>query len=264
MRGGWPLIVSAQYRRSWELLYLLTARDLKLRYQDTVLGFVWSVLKPLLLGLVLYVVLKHVIRVHTNAPYQLVLLTALFPWTWFQTSAMMAAPAIANNGNLIKKVHFPRYVLPFATVTNNLVHFLLTLPIITIFILASGRHPSWSWIIGIPILTALELALLLGTVLIVSSIDVFFRDLEHLLEVFLNLMFYGTPIIYELGAAGHYRNVFLINPLTSLIEGWRNLFIYNHIPTPVDLWPCIAFTVVVLIAGSFIFGRLEGSFADAL
>ena len=162
MRGGWPLIVSAQYRRSWELLYLLTARDLKLRYQDTVLGFVWSVLKPLLLGLVLYVVLKHVIRVHTNAPYQLVLLTALFPWTWFQTSTMMAAPAIANNGNLIKKVHFPRYVLPFATVTNNLVHFLLTLPIITIFILASGRHPSWSWLVGIPILTALELALLLG------------------------------------------------------------------------------------------------------
>lgn len=221
-------------------------------------------LKPLLLGAVLYFVLKRFVKIETDAPYQLVLLTALFPWTWFQTSTLMAAPVIAHNGNLIKKVHFPRYVLPFSTVANNMVHFLLTLPIITVFILASGREPSWNWLIGIPMLTLLELALLMGTVLIVSSIDVFFRDLEHLVEVFLNLMFYATPIIYPLYKAGHYRNLLLVNPMTSLIEAWRNLFIYNKLPTLVDLWPCLVFTLVAVIVGSFIFGRLEKGFADAL
>ena len=228
------------------------------------LGFVWSVIKPLLLGLVLYVILSHVAKIQTDIPYQLVLLPALFPWSWFQTSALMATPAIANNGNLIKKVHFPRYVLPFATVANNMVHFLLTIPIIMVIVLVAGFRPNYTWLIGIPLLTLVELALLLGTVLIVSSIDVYFRDLEHLLDVFLTLGFYMTPIIYPISALGRYRNVALINPMASLIEAWRNLFARNELPTPVDLWPCLVFTVVAVLVGSFVFGRLEKGFADVI
>lgn len=221
-------------------------------------------LKPLLLGAVLYFVLSRLARIHTDVPYQLVLLPALFPWAWFQTSALMAAPVIAHNGNLIKKVHFPRYVLPFSTVANNMVHFVLTLPIITIFVVASGRHPSPNWLIGIPLLTLVELALLMGTVLIVSSIDVYFRDLEHLMDVFLNLLFYMTPIIYPLSMAGRYRKLLLANPMASLIESWRNLFVHNSLPGPLDLWPCLVFTVAAVLIGSFVFGRLERGFADAL
>jgi len=222
------------------------------------------VIKPLLLGLVLYVIISHVAKVETDLPYQLVLLPALFPWSWFQTSAIMAAPAIANNGNLIKKVHFPRYVLPFATVANNMVHFLLTIPIIAIIVLASGREPNWTWLIGIPLLTLVELLLLMGLVLFVSALDVYFRDLEHLLDVFLNLGFYMTPIIYPISALGKYQKVALINPMASLIEAWRDLFVYNRLPTPVDLWPCLAGTAAAVLIGSFVFGRLEKGFADAL
>jgi lipopolysaccharide transport system permease protein len=237
---------------------------LKLRYQDTVLGFVWSVIKPLLLGLVLYVILSNVAKIESDIPYQLVLLPALFPWSWFQTSVIMAAPAIANNGNLIKKVHFPRYVLPFSTVANNMVHFLLTIPIILIFILASGRQPNLTWLIGIPLLALVQLALLMGTVLFVSAIDVYFRDLEHLLDVFLTLMFYMTPILYPLSALGKYKDIALLNPMAVLVEAWRNLFVRNELPTPVDLWPCLAVTAVAVLVGSFVFGRLEKGFADAL
>jgi lipopolysaccharide transport system permease protein len=176
----------------------------------------------------------------------------------------MAAPAIANNGNLIKKVHFPRYVLPFSTVANNMVHFLLTIPIVMIFVLASGRQPNWTWLIGIPMLTLLELMLLMGLVLFVSAIDVYFRDLEHLLEVFLNLAFYMTPIIYPLSTLGKYQNVALLNPMASLIEAWRNLFVRNQLPTPMDLWPCLLGTALAVVLGSFVFGRLEKGFADVL
>jgi lipopolysaccharide transport system permease protein len=264
MIGEVAAIALGRFRRTWELLYLLTARELKLRYQDTVLGFVWSVIKPLLLGLVLYVILSHVAKIQTDIPLQLVILPALFPWSWFQTSAIMAAPAIANNGNLIKKVHFPRYVLPFSTVANNMVHFLLTIPIIMIFILASGRQPNYTWLIGIPVLMLVELMMLLGVVLFISAIDVYFRDLEHLLEVFLNLAFYMTPIIYPLSTLGKYQNVALLNPMASLIEAWRNLFVRNELPTPMDLWPCLAGMAAAVLIGSFVFGRLEKGFADAL
>jgi lipopolysaccharide transport system permease protein len=247
------------------LLFLLTARELKLKYQDTVLGFVWSVIKPLLLGLVLYVILSNVARIQTgDIPLQLVILPALFPWSWFQTSTLMATPSIANNGNLIKKVHFPRYVLPFSTVANNMVHFLLTIPIILIFILASGRQPNYTWLIGIPLLTLVELVLLMGVVLFVSAVDVYFRDLEHLVEVFLNLAFYMTPIIYPLSTLGKYQNVALLNPMAVLVEAWRNLFVRNELPSLVDLWPCLAVTAAAVLIGSFVFGRLEKGFADVL
>jgi lipopolysaccharide transport system permease protein len=257
-------IALGRFRRTWELLYLLTARELKLRYQDTVLGFVWSVLKPLLLGLVLYFALKQVVRIDVK-DYQLVLISALFPWAWFQTSVLLAAPVISHNGNLIKKVHFPRYVLPFAVVTNNMVHFLLAVPVIAVFIIGSGYRPTAAWLIGIPVLTLVELVLLMGIVLFISSLNVYLRDLEHLVEVFLNLMFYVTPIIYPLEKVpDKYQNLLRINPLASLIEAWRELFMNNTIPGVEALWPCLVFTVIAVAIGSSVFGRLERGFADAL
>ena len=257
-------IALERFRRTWELLYLLTARELKLRYQDTVLGFVWSVLKPLLLGLVLYFALKQVVRIDVK-DYQLVLISALFPWAWFQTSVLLAAPVISHNGNLIKKVHFPRYVLPFAVVTNNMVHFLLAVPVIAVFIIGSGYRPTAAWLIGIPVLTLVELVLLMGIVLFISSLNVYLRDLEHLVEVFLNLMFYVTPIIYPLEKVpDKYQNLLRINPLASLIEAWRELFMYNKVPGLEALWPCLVFTIIAVAIGSTVFGRLERGFADAL
>ena len=221
-------------------------------------------LKPLLLALVLYFALKQVVRIQVK-DYQLVLISALFPWAWFQTSVLLAAPVITHHGNLIKKVHFPRYVLPFAVVTNNMVHFLLALPVIAIFVVASGYRPSAAWLIGIPMLALIELVLLLGVVLIVSSLDVYFRDLEHLVEVFLNLLFYVTPIIYPLDSVpDRYENLLMLNPLASLIEAWRGLFMNNTIPGPETLWPCLLFTAAAVCIGYGVFGRLERGFADAL
>jgi lipopolysaccharide transport system permease protein len=262
--GEVAAIALGRFRRTWELLYLLTARELKLRYQDTVLGFVWSVLKPLLLALVLYFALKQVVRIQVK-DYQLVLISALFPWAWFQTSVLLAAPVISHNGNLIKKVHFPRYVLPFAVVTNNMVHFLLALPVITVFVVVSGYRPTAAWLVGIPMLALVELVLLMGIVLLISSLNVYLRDLEHLVEVFLNLLFYVTPIIYPLEKVpDKYQNLLRINPLASLIEAWRELFMYNKVPGLEALWPCLVFTIIAVAIGSTVFGRLERGFADAL
>ncbi len=220
-------------------------------------------MKPLALGAVLYVALRYFVRIQVD-DYHLVLLTALFPWIWFQTSMMLATPAFASNGPLIKKVPFPRYVLPFATIINNGFHFILAIPILIVLLAISGQHPNATWLIGIPLLAAVQLALLMGVILLIASVDVFFRDLEHLVEVVLSLLFYATPILYPLSRVpDEWKPILLINPLTSLIEAWRDLLMNNTLPG-LSLWPALLFTVIAVIVGGQTFRRLEPGFADAL
>jgi len=233
------------------------------RYQDTVLGLLWSLMKPLALAGVYYVVFHYLVDLGID-DYHLVLVAALFPWIWFQSSVLLATPAFASNGPLIKKVPFPRYVLPFATVVNSGIHFALSMPIFIGLLLWSGDHPNATWLVGIPVLVAVQLVLLMGVLLFIASIDVYFRDLEHFVEVVLNLAFYATPILYTLDSVPEeWEPILLINPLTALMEAWRDLLIRNTLPG-IDLWPTLAFALVAIIVGTQTFRRLEPGFADAL
>lgn len=221
-------------------------------------------MKPLALGAVLYVALSKFVRIQVEEPYHLVLLTGLFPWVWFQTSVLLATPSFASNGALLKKVPFPRVVLPLSTILNSGVHFLLTIPVLVILLAVSGRHPTATWLLGIPLLATVQLALLMGVILLLASIDVFFRDLEHLTEVLLTLAFYATPILYPLDKVpDSWRPVMLVNPMTSLIDAWRDLFLHNALPGA-DLWPALLFTLGAVVLGGEVFRRLEPGFADAL
>jgi lipopolysaccharide transport system permease protein len=255
----------SRLNHTWELLVLLTARDVKLRYQGTILGLLWTLAKPLLLALVLYFALNKVLGVKVgNAPYHLFLLSALFPWGWFQASLQFSAASFSNNAPLLKKVYFPRFVLPLSTVANQLFHFCLSIPILMLLLIVSGRYPGPEWLLGIPFLIAIQLLLLSGSVLVVASFNVFLRDLEHLVEVSLNLWFYLTPILYSLERVPKkVQPVMLINPMTSLIEAWRNLFLNNKLPGA-DIWPALIFTAVALVVGIIVFRTLEERFEDAL
>jgi lipopolysaccharide transport system permease protein len=251
-------------RHAWELLYLLTRRDLKLRYQDTMLGFVWTAAKPLLFGLVIWFAMSKVVRIQVDVPYHLFLLSALLPWTLFQTSVMISTPLIVNNGSLIKKIPFPSYVLPLAIIANNTIHFLLSLPVFIVFLVFSGRTPGSEWLVGLPFLLLLQLALMMGLSLALAALDVHFRDLEHLVEVMLNLLFYATPILYPLSRApGRWPDILKLNPLAPMMEGWRDLLVSNELPGA-DIWPALLMTALILGAGSWIFSRLRPNLADYL
>ncbi len=251
-------------RRAWELLYLLTFRELKLRYQDTFFGYLWSLIRPLLQGAVLFVVLRKFIRIDVP-DYHLVLLSGLFPWTWFQTSLVIAVASFASNGALIKKVHFPRFVLPLATVLNNGVQYAFSIPVLVLLLLIGGYTPNWTWLIGIPYLLVVEAILIMGVVLFIASLDVYFRDLEHLTDVFVGLIwFYLTPVIFPLSIVpAKYHDWVLLNPMASLIEGWRALFLHNQLPGT-DMWPALAFAAGIAALGTVSFRTMEGGFADAL
>lgn len=245
-------------RRAWDLLYLLTFRELKLRYQDTIFGFLWSLIRPLLQGAVLFVVLSKFIRIDVE-DYGLVLLAALFPWTWFQTSLTLAVGSFAGNGPLIKKVYFPRAVLPLATVLNNGVQYALSIPVLVLLLVFSGYRPDWTWLIGIPYLMLVEAALIMGIVLFLASLDVYFRDLEHLTDVVVGLIwFYLTPVIYPLSIVpDKYHDWVLLNPMASLVEGWRNVYLHNQLPGA-EMWPALVFAAGMAAIGSLSFQKMQG------
>ena len=256
----------AQLARTWDLLLLMSAREVKLRYQETVLGFLWTMAKPLLLALVFAFALNYVLRIKDpgGAPFVLFLLSALFPWTWFQSSIQFSAASFSNNAPLLKKVYFPRFVLPLSAVTSQLFHFVLSIPILVVLLLAWDYVPGPQWVLGFPLLVAIQFLMLAGLALLVASFNVFLRDLEHLVEVLMMLWLYLTPIIYPLSAVeARLGKVVYLNPMASLIQAWRDLFLYDQLPG-LDIWPAVAFAAVALVAGNIVFRRLEGQFEVAL
>lgn len=247
-------------RSSAELVAALTSRELRLRYQGSVFGWAWSLVRPLALGLTLSFALGKVLGTGITAEF---LLAGLFPWFWFQSSVQAAAGTFVGNGGLLKKVRFPRAVLPISVVLGNTLQFVLALPVLAGFLLANGYEPSAKWL-ALPLVFALQLLLTMGIALFVASVTVFFRDLEHIVEVLLNLLFYATPIIYAAGnVPASYTWLLRVNPLAPLAEGWRTILLDGRWPTT-DLWYSAIWTMVALAVAWVTFRRTEDSFADVI
>lgn len=248
---------------SWDLLLAITVRDMRVRYQGTVLSFIWWIARPLTLGTVLYFALGRVLKLDIPN-YSVFLLSALFPWFWFSSSVQQATGIFVGNSGLLKKVQFPKIILPLSAVFFNTVQFLLTLPILILYVLIAGIDAELTWIAGIPALMALQLLLIIGLAVLLASLNVFVRDLGPLVEVVLLLLFYVSAIIFPLDRVpDSFRPLLALNPVAPLIDGWRNLFLYGQFPDA-DIWPTVLLTAIVLAAGLFTFRRLEGHFADAL
>jgi ABC-type polysaccharide/polyol phosphate export permease len=162
-------------------------------------------------------------------------------------------------------VYFPRAVLPLATVLNNGVQYALSIPVLVLLLVFSGYRPDWTWLVGIPYLMAVEALLIMGIVLFLASLDVYFRDLEHLTDVVVGLIwFYLTPVIYPLSIVpDKYHDWVLLNPMASLVEGWRNVYLHNQLPGA-EMWPALVFAAGMAAIGSLSFQKMQGGFADAL
>lgn len=251
------------WQNHWELVSALVMKDLKIRYKGTLLGYLWSIMHPLALMLIFNLVFKEIFK--TSIPnFHLFLLAGLFPWTWLSTSLAAATTSFVENANLIKKVRFPRLLIPLATVLNNMVHFLLSMPVYLLFYLAAGNAPTWEWFVGVPLLVALQLAFLLGISLVVASVNVYFRDITHLVGVVLNLWFYATPIMYSTDMLPpKVQSVLSLNPATHLVGAWRVVLLDNRLDMAA-LGMLGTISLSVLLFGLLVFRRLERGFADVL
>lgn len=246
-----------------DIISVLTEKELKVRYKSSFLGYLWSVANPLLFALIYYFIFKLVMRVQIP-DYTVFLITGLFPWQWFANSVNNALFSFLANAQVIKKTVFPRSIIPFCNVFMEFLHFLCTLPVIVAFLIFYGISPSVSWLWGVPLIGLAQMMLTLGISLAISSLNLFFRDLERFVPLGIMLMFYCTPILYSVDLIpDKYQWLLTINPVSELMLAWRDLFMkgvihYQNIA-------CIYLrAILVLLAGCYIFNKLKFKFAEIL
>ena len=249
------------------LIQSLVARELKARYRGSVLGFFWSFINPLLLLLVYWFVFSVVlpgIRPIDVQPYALFMFCGLLPWTWFSSSVLEASNALIMGGNLIKKVLFPAEVLPFVTVFANMIHFFLGLPIIAAALVYFEVPINWLDLLWLPVIVLVQLIFTLGLALIVAPLTVHFRDLKDILGNLMTFWFFATPIIYPMSLAPAGGKWLLdLNPFTHLAISYQEVLFYDG---PFGHWKWLlalgGASIVLFLAGYFLFDRLRDSFAE--
>jgi ABC-type polysaccharide/polyol phosphate export permease len=240
----------------------LVFRDLKLKYRGSVLGFTWSLVNPLVMVSVYAFAFTHILNTKVEA-FVFFLLLGLLAWNFFASSASMSTGAIVDGGSMIKSVVFPRAILPIATVLFNLAQYLLTLLVFLPVMLVFYRVPVSGPMLLFPVFLALQVLFTIGAALILSAGTVFFRDIRHLLEIALAILFWMTPIVYPLAqVSGKLRVVILLCPLSPFIVAYQQMFYFRQWPDA-TLWAVgLVYAFGTFAVGVRLFLSVEHRFAE--
>jgi lipopolysaccharide transport system permease protein len=252
-----------------ELLFSLTKKELKVKYRGSVLGFFWSLLNPILTMLVYTFVFSIVLRGGIEQ-FAVFLICALLPFNFLSNSVNYGAGCIISNSNLVNKIYFPREIIPLSIVLSNLVNFFFELAALFIVLGVMG-YRFYIYLYILPVLIFMQFFLVVGMTFLVSALNVFFRDLQHLITIIMMVWFFGTPIIYPLSIVPEKYQFFLkINPMTIYADYYRNIFYYIKypenagFPSMVDTLVAVGITFLIFFVGYFVFKRLESRFAEEI
>lgn len=246
-----------------DLILVLLAKDFKVRYKNTFMGYAWSVLQPLVLSLIFASIFSVVMRVQIEA-YAYYLIAGLFPWQWITNTTGAANHYFLGNRTLIKKVQFDRSALVFAAVLNEAVHFVCCMPVIMGFMWYYGKSPTIQWLWMLPLLLALQSVMMFGLGLAIATSNLFFRDLERLVGLLTQLLFYVTPIIYAVDTLpSEYLWVTYANPFAGLVLCWQGLF-YTGTVSPVYLGVALTWTAGLLALGLMVYRKNVWRFAESV
>ena len=244
-----------------ELLKTSIQKEIRGKYKGSILGVLWSFLNPLLMVVVYAIVFPYLMRM-TQDNYLVFLIVGVIPWVFFTNVVTSGCNCVWINGNIIKKVYFPREILPISVVGAGLVNFAISCIIILIFCLFSGIGFSIN-LLWLPVIAIVQSMLSLGMLFILSAINVYVRDIEYLVQFIMNLVFYATPIIYNVSIfPAKFRWVLYLNPLAHLIDAYRAIFYYKTMPNLASLGIVGLISFVVLVLGYLIFKRMEKGFAE--
>ncbi|SFD56831.1 ABC transporter permease [Sharpea azabuensis] len=251
-----------QYR---ELLKTNVKKDIRGKYKASVLGVLWSFINPLLQVAVYAIVFPYILGA-SQQNYIVYLVTGIIPWTFFQMAVIQGTTTIKGNAGIIKKVYFPREILPLSVVLSGLINFFISCIIILGFCIFFGVGISWH-IIFVPFIALIEAVLALGLGLALGAINAYVQDTEYIVNFLLTMAFYGSPIVYQLSQfsnAGLLAKIINLNPMTKIINAYREVFLYHHVPGILGLFIVFLFALVVLVIGYAIFRKLEKGFAEEL
>lgn len=276
--GNWRV----KARELWQyrnLLRNMVVRDLKARYKNSVLGILWSILNPMFLMLV-FTILFSVMANNQIRDYPIFVLAGLIPWNFFSGSLISGTTSITGNSGLVKKVYFPRELLPLAALLSNLVNFLFAFVVLVVFLYIFGigltQHALW-----VPLILVTQLIFTLGLSLLLGSLTVFYRDVLMILEVVILAWFFMTPVFYSLELFGQSLTIAgitfnpaqvmrWVNPMASIIDGYRTVLWGTYSSGgPVSMNPAFLLrtfvtAVIVLITGYAVFARLNPLFGEKL
>jgi lipopolysaccharide transport system permease protein len=262
---GWVALKLHELWEYRELFYFLIWRDIKVRYTQTVLGIAWAIIQPLFTMMIFSLFFGRLAKVPSDGlPYPIFAFAGLVPWTFFANGLAKSSDSLVGHANLIKKVYFPRLVVPISSAISGLVDLALSFVILVGLMLYYGRVPTGN-IVWLPLLLLLALVIALGVGLWLSAMNVQFRDVRYVLPFLTQFWFYATPIAYPSSLLHEpWRTLFGINPMVGVVEGFRwALFGKGAAPGPMIAISALI-SLSLLVSGAFYFRRMEKSFADVV
>ena len=268
-------IPNVLYRKNRILLRELTKTDFKLRYQGSVLGYLWALLRPLMMFAILYVVFAKLLRFGDDIPhYPVYLLTGTVLWSFFTECTSQGIQAMVQRGDLIRKIAFPKYIVVVSTTFTALINLAINLVVVAIFALINGVVPSLSWLL-VPVLILELYCLALGISFLLGAINVKFRDIASIWEVLIQALFYAVPIIYPVAMVANSSalaaKVILLNPIAQVIQDVRYNLIttetvttWNFLGSPILAAVPVVLAIAILIWGSVYFRKKSKFFAEEI
>lgn len=246
-----------------EFLKTSIKKEIRGKYKGSILGVLWSFVNPLLQVAVYAIVFPLIMR-NTVDNYILFLVSGIIPWTFYLTVVSESSNTIIANAGIIKKVYFPRFLLPVSIVTSSLINFLISCIIIFLLALISGGGISYH-LVFLPLIIIIQYILSLGVAFLLSAINVYIRDVQYIVNFFTLMLFYLTPILYPPEfIPAKYSWILYANPIANLMEGYRSVFFDHKVPDMFGLGITLAFSVILLIFGFKTFQRLQRGFAEEL
>lgn len=262
-----------EVRRFVDLTVTLAVLEFKIRYFGSALGYLWQLVRPLMLFGVLYLVFTEFVRFNEGVPYfPAVLLTSIMLYTFFADATTGAVTAVLDRENLVRKIQFPRVVVPLAAVLTAVFNLVTNLVAVAIFVAATGVRPQWTWLL-FPVLVLALCVMATGVAMLLSALYVRFRDVQPIWEVVLQVLFYGSPILYaiELVPSETARQVIMCNPVAALLQQVRHWLIDPGAPSAAEaiggtelLLIPIAIAVTVCVLGVWYFNREAPRIAEEL
>jgi ABC-type polysaccharide/polyol phosphate export systems, permease component len=258
--------VPLKFKELWEyreLLYFLVWRDVKVRYKQTALGAAWAVIQPVMTMVVFSIFFGRLGKLSSDGvPYPIFTFAALVPWTLFSNGLMQATNSLVGSSHLIKKVYFPRLIIPIASVLAGVVDFFLAFAVLLVLMLFYGIAPTWNTL-WLPVFMFMTVAASLAVSLWLSALNVQFRDVRHVIPFLTQIWLFATPIAYSSSLLSEpWRTLYGLNPMVGVVEGFRWALLGTDTKPGAMAAFSLAVSLVLLVSGAYYFRRMERNFAD--
>jgi len=261
---GWQFVNFKELREYRDLFFFLVWRAIKVMYAQTILGFSWAIIQPLIQIVIFTIVFGRVAKVPTDGtPYILFSTIAIIPWTFMSQAMTQSSQSLLQGQSMLGKIYFPRLLFPITPVLARLVDFSISLVILIVVIIYYHIFPTWN-LLFLPLFLLMMVAIPTGIGMWLSALAIRFRDIKHAMPFVVRMLIYSAPIVYSASSIPErYRVIYSFNPIVGVIEGFRACFLGTPLPWQY-IWPGILTAILLVITGVLYFKRMERVFVDVI